>query len=137
MERGASCSVGLSAISEEGGELQVGSIPLSRRKEAWSGSHARRRRATVALLGAVKQPGGTRSVIFDPWVSESSWTSSRDFYAPIGAAGKIPVGREVGQTVGSQLLSFIDDPAWPEAFSSLYDDEGLPTQRKTMIERGW
>jgi len=51
--------------------------------------------------------------------------------------GKSLLAGRLGKTVASPLVSFIDDPRLPEGLaSSLFDDEGLPTSRKIMIERG-
>jgi PmbA protein len=140
-ERGASCSVGVSAMCDNEGDLQVGSAYHSaRQKDAleWDRVAKEAAQRTVVLLGAVKEPSGKRSVIFDPWIAGEFL----DLVAGLLCADQVQRGKsllagKLGQRVGSPLVTFVDDPHLKGGLSSsLYDDEGLPTQRKTMIDRG-
>ncbi len=140
-ERGGSCSVGASALCDDGGELQVGSAYQSSRIAAALDFDLVARQAaerTVALLGATKLPGGRRSVIFDPWVSgEFLELISGLLCADEAQRGKSLLAGKIGQKVGSSLLTFVDDPRKKAGMASaLYDDEGAPTARKIMIESG-
>jgi len=43
----------------------------------------------------------------------------------------------MGKRIGSPLVTLIDDPTIPGAFGSFpFDDEGVPGQRKLLIEKG-
>lgn len=140
-ERGASASVGVSAMAEDDGELQVGSaFDSQRRKSALDFDRVGREAAerTVALLGAAKMPGGRRSVVFDPWVSgEFLELIAQLLCADQVQRGKSLLSGKLGATVGSALATFIDDPRRPGGLaSSLFDDEGCPTIKKVAIEAG-
>jgi PmbA protein len=93
---------------------------------------------TTALLGAQKPPTGSRSVVFDPWVAGEFL----DLVAGLLCADQVQRGKsllagKLGQSVGSSVITFVDDPRRAGGLaSSLFDDEGAPTQRKTMIEGG-
>lgn len=140
-QRGTSASVGLSALSREDSESQVGSAFQSACRAAELDFDKVAREAgfrTAALLGARKVPGGRRAVLFDPWVAGELL----DLVASLLCAdqvqrGKSLLGGKLGRKVGSELVTFIDDPRRLGGLSSsLYDDEGCPTWPKTMIEKG-
>jgi PmbA protein len=141
VERGGSCSVGLSALCDEAGDLQIGSAYHSARRSAdldWDRVAREAAQRTTALLGAQKPPTGTRSVVFDPWVAGEFL----DLVAGLLCADQVQRGKsllagKLGQKVGSELATFIDDPRRSAGLaSSLYDDEGAATRTKTMIEKG-
>lgn len=141
VERGASCSVGLSALCDDAGDLQIGSAYHSARRGAdldWARVGREAAERTTALLGARKPSTGTRSVVFDPWVAGEFL----DLVAGLLCADQVQRGKsllagKMGQGVGSPLATFVDDPRRPGGLaSSLFDDEGTPTRRKTMIEAG-
>lgn len=140
-ERGGSCSAGLSVLCAQSGETQVGSAFQSCRKAAEldflkAGREAGERAA--ALLGAVKLSGGRRSVIFDPWVAGELL----ELVASLLCADQVQKGKsllagKLGCKAGSKLVTFIDDPRLPSGMaSSVYDDEGVATRTKTMIQEG-
>ena len=140
-ERASSASVGLSALSAEGGEVQVGSAFQSARKEANLDFGKAAREAawrTTALLGGRKLEGGRRAVLFDPWVAGEFL----DLIAGLLCADQVQRGKsllagKLGEKVASGLVTFVDDPRRPGGVaSSLYDDEGCPTRPKTMMEAG-
>jgi PmbA protein len=140
-ERGGSCSVGLSTLSKDGGETQVGSAFQSGRMASTLdftkvGRESAAR--TVALLGSRKLPGGRRAVVFDPWVAgELLDLVSSLLCADQVQRGKSLLAGKLGKSVASKLVTFIDDPRRPGgAASSLYDDEGVPTSRRLPIEKG-
>lgn len=140
-ERGASANVGFSALAEKDGEHQTGSSVKSSRRaqeldfDAVACEAAER---AVALIGAEKPPTGTRSVVFDPWVAGELL----ELVAGLLCADQVQHGKsllagKLGKKIGSGLITFVDDPRMPGGMaSSLYDDEGLPTQKKVMIEKG-
>lgn len=140
-ERGTSASVGMSSLSEEGGETQVGSAFDSARGGAvldfgrvardcaWRSS---------ALLGSRKLPGGRRAVVIDPWVAGELL----DLVSGLLAADQVQRGKsllagKLGNKVASENVRLVDDPRRLGGLaSSLYDDEGNPTFAKTMVDRG-
>jgi PmbA protein len=140
-ERGGSASVGLSALGEQDSDQQIGSsfqsvrhrAGLDFKKVAKEGSSR-----TVALLGSRKLPSGRRSVIFDPWIAgEFLDLVSGLLCADQVQRGKSLLANKLEKKVASELVSFSDDPRKPGGMaSSIYDDEGLPTRRKAMVEKG-
>ncbi len=140
-QRGTSASVGLSALSRDDSESQVGSAFQSACRAAQLDFDKVAREAgfrTAALLGARKLPGGRRAVLFDPWVAGELL----DLVASLLCADQVQRGKsllagKLGRKVASELVTFVDDPRRLGGLSSsLYDDEGCPTASKTMIEKG-
>src|SRR3954471_21120893 len=51
--------------------------------------------------------------------------------------GRSPFADRVGEQIGSDLLTFVDDPTNPAAFTATQTDgEGLATRRNALIEGG-
>ena len=140
-EAGTSASAGISVMAKDSSEVQVGSaFQSSRRKEALDfqkiGQEAAER--GTCLLGSKKLSSGHRSVIFPPMVAVEFLEIISDLLcADQIQRGKSLLAGKLGQKVAAPLVSLMDDP-WMEAGlgSSLYDDEGLPTAPKTMIDSG-
>jgi PmbA protein len=140
-ERGGSASVALSAMAKEGAELQIGSaFQASRRREPLdfarvAGDAGSR---SVALLGSKKLPSGRRAVVMDPWIAGEFLDLVESLLcADQVQRGKSLLAGKVGERVGSERVTFIDDPRRPGGIaSSLYDDEGCPTLRKVMVDKG-
>jgi PmbA protein len=140
-ERGTSCGVTLQLMGEQAGEVQVGAA--SRVARFGAGLDLERIVSeavfrTVSLLGARKPPTRRRTVLFDPWVAG-------EFFDLIAGAlsaetvqrGKSLFAGKLGKAVASPLVSFTDDPRRRGGLASaLFDDEGVPTERKVMIEKG-
>ncbi len=140
-ETGGSVSVGVSALAGDGADQQVGSAFQScRRRQRLDFSRVARECAerTVALLGSRKLPGGRRAVLFDPWIAgEFLELVSGLLCADQVQRGKSLLAGRLGKKVGSSLATFVDDPRMKEGMASaLFDDEGLPTKRKVLIEQG-
>ncbi len=140
-ESGTSVSAGLSVMAKDASEVQIGSaFQSSRRKEALDfkkiGQEAAER--GVCLLGARKIPSAARSVIFPPMVGVEFLEIVSDLLcADQIQKGKSLLAGKLGAKVAASQVSLMDDP-WMEAglASSLYDDEGLPTKPKTMMDGG-
>ena len=133
--------MGVSALCEQNNDSQVGSAFHSARRRQdleWGRIGREAAQRTTALLGASKPSTGRRSVIFDPWVAgEFLDLVSGLLCADQVQRGKSLLAGKLGQKVGSDVVTFIDDPRRPGGLaSSLYDDEGLSTRRKVMIESG-
>lgn len=140
-ERGSSAGVGFSMAAAAGAELQVGSGSRAARRAAdldWAAAAADAAFRASVLLGAKKLPGKKRDVLFDPWVAGDVL----DLLAGPLSAEAVQRGRSLfrgrlGRRVASSAVTLTDDPHRPGGLgSALFDDEGLPTRRKTMVERG-
>jgi PmbA protein len=140
LEEGTHCSVGIALTAGEGAELQVGSGSDSRRFAAdlaWQRAADDAVLRTVALLDAKKLPTKRRAVLFDPWVAGEVF----DLVTGSLGADQVQHGKslfkELGQKIAAESVSFVDDGRLPRGgASSLFDDEGVPTRRKVMVERG-
>lgn len=140
-ERGSSSGVGFSMSAARGAELQVGSGSRAARRAAdldWDAAAADAAFRAAVLLGAKKLPGKRRDVLFDPWVA----SDVLDLLAGPLSAEAVQRGRSlfkgrIGKRVASKAVTLEDDPHRPGGLgSALFDDEGLPTRRKTMVEGG-
>ncbi len=140
-ERGASASVSLVVSAESGQEIQLGEGYRSERRAssldyAAAGREAGRRASS--LLGAGRIKGGKRSVLFEPWIG----VEFLELLAELLSADEVQGGRsllagKLGQSVASPFVTLRDDPRRPGGLgSSRFDDEGLPTRDKAMIEKG-
>ena len=92
----------------------------------------------VRMLGA-KQIGTQRvPVLFDPYVA----TSFLGVLAPALTAeavqkGKSLFAQKIGQPVGSNVLTLVDDGTLPNGIASApFDGEGVPSSRTVLIENG-
>ncbi len=95
----------------------------------WLFSHARRN---------VTMAGGAYPVLFSPF-------AAYDLITPIVACldgkavakGESPWKDKIGHPVFSPEFTLVDDPHRPWAVASTpFDDEGVPTRRRTMIDKG-
>ena len=140
-DRGTSVSAGTSVVAKQGDEIQIGSSFQSARHKSVLdfekiGRDAAERAA--CLLGSRKLASSLRAVIF----SSSVAVEFLDLIADLLCADQVQRGKsllagKIGTDVASSEVSFIDDPRMVGGLaSSLYDDEGLPTRKKAMIENG-
>lgn len=140
-ERAGSASVSLTAAAESGAELQLGESYRAERFAsaldfASIGRDAGRRAG--ALLGARRAGGSRRAVLFEPWVG----VEFLELLAELLSADEVQGGRsllasKLGAKIASPLVTLRDDPRRPGGLGSCrFDDEGLPTRDKAMIEAG-
>lgn len=140
-ERGGSAAVSVSSAAEGGGEAQVGEgYRAARRFDALdpraAGAEAGRR--AVAGIGARRVRAGRRAVVFEPWVG----VEFLEVLADLLSAEEVQGGRSLlagrlGASVASSLVTLRDDPRLPGGpASARFDDEGVPTRDKALIERG-
>lgn len=92
-----------------------------------------------AMLGAAAPPAGELTVVLDPGVSglfahesfghgteADQFVRDRSYLKPI-----------LGQQVGPEFLSIIDDGSFESGWGQIYcDDEGNPAHRTTLVDRG-
>ncbi|MEQ1917587.1 MAG: TldD/PmbA family protein [Elusimicrobiota bacterium] len=140
-ERGGSASVSLVVAAEDGPEVQLGEGYRSERMASALDFAAAGREAGLrasSLLGARRAKGGKRSVLFEPWVAGEFL----ELLAELLSADEVQCGRSLlagrlGKVVASPLVTLRDDPRRPGGLGSCrFDDEGLPTRDKAMIEAG-
>jgi len=140
-ERGGAFSIAVSVAAEDGGQTQVGEgFRTSRRFEsldcAAAGGEAARR--ALAGVGAGRVRAGRRAVIFEPWVA----AEFLELISDLLSASEVQGGRSLlagrlGERVASGLVTVRDEPrALGGPASARFDEEGLPTRDKVMIERG-
>ncbi len=141
--RGSSCSISAQPIAQSpDGSMQRDywyssqrSLALLESPEAVGLEAARR---TVRRLGARRVPTQRVPLVFAPEVARSI------LGAVLGAVNGNAVYRNssflagrLGETVAGGNLTIIDDGAIPGGFgSAAFDGEGLPTRRKTVLDRG-
>jgi len=140
-ERGGSASVSLVVAAESGAEVQLGEGYRAERMASALDFTAAGREAGLrssSLLGAGRVKAGKRAVLFEPWIG----VEFLELLAELLSADEIQGGRSLlagrlGKLVASPLVTLRDDPRRPGGLgSSRFDDEGLPTRDKAMIERG-
>ncbi len=141
-ERGGSASVSLVVSAEDGKDVQLGEGYRAERMAADLDFSAAGREAGLrssSLLGSRRAKGGKRAVLFEPWVG----IEFLELLAELLSADEIQGGRsllagKLGKSVASPLVTLRDDPRRPGGLgSSRFDDEGLPTRDKAMIENGF
>lgn len=101
-------------------------------------SEAAARRA-VSLLSARKAPSGKFPVIFDPSITGllTHEALGHNAEADHVVAGTSILEGKLGDTVASPLVTIIDDATLPGSWGSYrYDSEGVPGQRRVLIENG-
>jgi PmbA protein len=140
--RTSSCSLSTTPVAREGESMERDYWYSSARKysrietPAQIGRRAAER--TVRRLGARKVPTQKVPVIFDPQTARSLLSSIFDavegdsiYRQASFLAGKL------GERVASENVTIIDDGTLPGLFgTSPCDDEGVPSRRTVVIERG-
>ena len=108
-------------------ELDINELGLKLGKEA------------VELLSAETIKGGTMTVVMDGRVSG---TFAHEVFGHAAEADNILNAKSflsglVGKKIGSDEVTIVDDATVPGAYGSyFYDDEGVPAQRKVLLEKG-
>jgi PmbA protein len=140
--RTSSCSLSTTPVAREGEFMERDFWYSSARKYSRieSPTQIGRRAAerTVRRLGARKVPTQKVPVIFDPQTARSLLGSIFDavegdsiYRQASFLAGKL------GERVASENVTVIDDGTLPGLFgTSPFDDEGVPSRRTVVIERG-
>lgn len=140
-ESGTSVSVGLSLAAKDGAQVQVGSASSCARRACeldWGALARDAAFRTTALVGARKLPSKRRAVLFDPWVAgELLEMLAGALSADAVQRGRSLLKGRLGERVAAPCVSFRDDPRLPGGLSSsLFDDEGVPTRTKAMVDGG-
>jgi PmbA protein len=139
--RESGCYVVVSTLASEGDETQTGfGFSVGRRLDELDVATAAAdgiERAT-RLLGATKPPTERVTVVLDPWVTAQllSVLSATLTGEAVLKGRSLFAGRE-GEAVASSLVTLLDDPTNPLAFSATqFDGEGLATRRNVLIRDG-
>jgi TldD protein len=96
-------------------------------------------RTALALLSGEKAPSGRFPVVADPDLTGvfAHEAVGHAVEGDIVVAGDSCLEGRMGRRIGSRLVTLVDDPTIPGAFGSFpFDDEGVPGQRKVLIEKG-
>ena len=139
--RDSGCYVAASVIAGDDDETQIGfGYSVDRNPAALdldkAASMAVER--STRLLGATKPPTGRMTIVLDAMVTAQ-------FVAIIGSTlsgeallkGRSLFADRVGEQVASPLITLVDDPTNPKAFTaSEADGEGLATRRNLLIDDG-
>ena len=136
-----SCFLATYAMAADGDETQTGfGFSVGREPSDLNPSRAALEAATRAtrMLGAVQPPRGRLTVVLDPWVTAQ-------FLGILGYTldgesvlkGRSLFAERLGESVGSSLLTLIDDPTDVRSFTATdADGEGLAARRNVLIQNG-
>jgi PmbA protein len=135
------CWVSVSALAERGGETQSGfDFALARELDELDWEAAARAAAERAarLLGGEKPRSERVPVVLDP-------SAGTAFLSVLAGAlsgeavlkGRSPLAPLVGQSVGSEAVTLVDDGRLTQGSAAApFDDEGVHTARTPLIEAG-
>jgi PmbA protein len=141
VSRRTACYLGTYPMATDGDETQtgfgfsVGRDPADLDVDKAAGDAAAR---ATRLLGAVKPTTERVTVILDPFVTAQ-------FLGIIGSTlsgdavlkGRSLFADRVGEEVGAPLVTLVDDPTDPEAFTAgAIDGEGLASRRNVLVDGG-
>jgi TldD protein len=93
----------------------------------------------VALLRARRAPAGKFPVVFHPTITGllTHEALGHNAEADLVLAGESILEGKVGQKIASDCITIIDDGTMPGKYGSYpYDSEGVPPQRRVLIENG-
>lgn len=131
-----------SPVAGDGGNKRTGSYGTAARRLAdLEEAQMVARKAvdrTVGLFGARKPQTARVPVVFERDVAASVLS---DILSALSAAnvavGNSWLAERVGETIGSKLVTIIDDGTMPGLLGSApFDGEGVPTRRTTVFENG-
>lgn len=95
--------------------------------------------AAVRLLSAPAPPSGRMPVVLDPeltgvFAHEALGHASE---GDLVAAGESLLRERIGESLGSSLVTLVDDSTVQGSFGSFaYDDEGQPGRRRVLMQKG-
>ncbi|MGH2683147.1 MAG: TldD/PmbA family protein [Actinomycetota bacterium] len=140
-DAGTDCWCMVVALAERDGETQTGhAFRVAREIDEldWRGAAREAAERGARMLGA-RKPGTERlAVILDPWAASSFLgVLAGSLSAEEVQKGRSLLAGRVGDAVASSLLSLVDDGRLSEGpAASAFDDEGVPTGRTVLVERG-
>ena len=137
----------VSVIAEDGGKREIGSYGGGGRvafdffleADRWKRFAAEAARQAVLKLSAVAAPAGTMTVVLGPgWPGILLHEAiGHGLEGDFNRKGVSAFAGRLGRPVASELVTVVDDGTLPSRRGSLnVDDEGTPTGRTVLIERG-
>src|SRR5438034_570975 len=137
----------VTAIAEAGGKREIGAYGGGGRVAfdffledgRWRRFALEAARQAVLKLGAVNAPAGTMTVVLGPgWPGILLHEAvGHGLEGDFNRKGTSAFAGRMGQKVASELVTVIDDGTIPNRRGSLnVDDEGTPTGRTVLIEKG-
>ncbi|HXG16450.1 MAG TPA: metalloprotease TldD [Calidithermus sp.] len=137
----------VTVIAEQGGRREFGTQGGGGRvafdwfleSERWRRYAAEAARQAVLKLGAVEAPAGSMTVVLGPgWPGILLHEAvGHGLEGDFNRKGVSAFAGRLGQRVASELVTVVDDGTLPHRRGSLnVDDEGTPTGRTVLIERG-
>jgi TldD protein len=137
----------VTAIAEDNGRREIGSfggggrVPFDFYLEAerWKRFAIEAARLATLKLAAVDAPAGTMTVVLGPgWPGILLHEAiGHGLEGDFNRKGVSAFAGRIGQTVASELVTVVDDGTIANRRGSLnVDDEGTPTGRTVLIERG-
>jgi len=137
----------VTVIAEEHGKREVGTyggggrVPLDHflEQDRWRRFAAEAARQATLKLSAVDAPAGTMTVVLGPgWPGILLHEAiGHGLEGDFNRKGVSAFAGRLGQKVASELVTVVDDGTLPNRRGSLnVDDEGTPTGRTVLIERG-
>jgi PmbA protein len=135
------CYVSISTLADDGDETQTGfGFSVGRSPEQFDLAKAAREAADRAtrLLGATKPSSRRLTVVLDPYVTAMFLgIISSTLNGESVAKGRSLFKDRLGDTVANPLVTLIDDPTNPLAYTATdLDGEGLAARRNSLIEQG-
>jgi PmbA protein len=139
--RATTCFVSTYVLAGEGDDVQTGfGFSTGRRPDDLDVDAAAADAADRAtrLLGATKPASGRFTVLLDPWVTaQLLGILSGTLSGEAVLKGRSLFADRLGDQVGPERLTLVDDPTNPLAFGAASSDgEGLATRRNVLIDRG-
>ncbi len=137
----------VTAIAEENGKREIGShggggrvqIDFFLEEDRWRRVATEAARQAVLKLGAVDAPAGSMTVVLGPgWPGILLHEAvGHGLEGDFNRKGTSAFAGRLGQKVASELVTVVDDGTIPNRRGSLnVDDEGTPTGRTVLIEKG-
>jgi TldD protein len=137
----------VTTIAEDNGKREIGTyggggrVPFDffLENERWKRFAAEAARQATLKLAAVEAPAGTMTVVLGPgWPGILLHEAvGHGLEGDFNRKGVSAFAGRVGQKVASELVTVVDDGTIPSRRGSLnVDDEGTPTGRTVLIERG-
>jgi len=135
------CYVSVGTLADDGDETQTGfGFSVGRSPAEFDLRRAAREAADRAtrLLGATKPQSKRTTVVLDPYVTAQFLrVLSASFSGENVQKGRSFFADRMGEVVGNPIITLIDDPTNPLAYSATeLDGEGLAARRNVLIENG-
>jgi TldD protein len=137
----------VTTIAEDGAKREIGtyggggrvSFDFFLAEERWKRFATEAARQAILKLNAVDAPAGTMTVVLGPgWPGILLHEAiGHGLEGDFNRKGVSAFAGRIGQKVASELVTVVDDGTIPNRRGSLnVDDEGTPTGRTVLIERG-